>query len=761
MNPELRVLILEDVAEDAELMTRALRKGGLAFVAQRVQMRDAFIHALAEFAPDIVLSDYHLPAFDGRSALAIVRERHPELPVIMVTGAIGDELAVDLLKAGAQDYVLKSRLVQLAPAVLRVLAEQKQSLDRKAAEQASRENELKLRSIGSAAQDAIIMLDNDGRVSYWNPAAEKIFGYGEAEALGLELHAVMVPERYYSAYRKGYDHFRNTGEGPVIGKTLEMMVRRKDGTEFPIELSLSAVILENRWNAIGIVRDISARKQAEEQISRLAAVVEQAGDSVVITDPAGAIAYVNPVFERTSGYSAAEALGHNPRVIKSGHQDELFYRELWQTISAGKTWNGHFVNKRKDGSLYHEDATVFPIHDRAGHIINYAAVKKDVTQRMQAEQHIRKLTLLYATLCYTNEAIVRSTNRTELFENICRSSVEHGKFIMAWIGLVREPTARIDPVCIQGRDDGYLSKLDDATGFPDPTATAIRENRVAWVNDYAAVGESTRCEEELRRGFLGAAALPLRLRSQVIGAVTLYCGETDFFDEDQIHLLEEMTCDIAFALEGFEREKSRMRADEGRKAALKMLQGTLEATIRMAAAAIEKRDPYTAGHQVRVSRLAEAIARELQLSAIQVEGIRFGGLIHDIGKISIPAEILSKPTRLSSLEFSLVRAHAETGFEIVKDIAFPWPIALMILQHHERMDGSGYPMGLRGADIISEARILAVADVVEAMSSHRPYRPSLGIDAALKEIGDFRGTRYDPQAVDACLRLIREQGLEF
>jgi putative nucleotidyltransferase with HDIG domain len=184
-------------------------------------------------------------------------------------------------------------------------------------------------------------------------------------------------------------------------------------------------------------------------------------------------------------------------------------------------------------------------------------------------------------------------------------------------------------------------------------------------------------------------------------------------------------------------------------------------TIEALGTVTETRDPYTAGHQRRVTQLACAVARELGLPADRVAGLRVMGLLHDLGKISVPAEILSKPGKLSDTEFAIIKSHAQAGYEIVKEIRFPWPVAEVILQHHERMDGSGYPQGLTGPDITPEARILAVADVVEAMASHRPYRPALRIELALEEIAQNKGVLYDPEVVDACLKLFAEKKFQF
>ena len=189
------------------------------------------------------------------------------------------------------------------------------------------------------------------------------------------------------------------------------------------------------------------------------------------------------------------------------------------------------------------------------------------------------------------------------------------------------------------------------------------------------------------------------------------------------------------------------------------LHEALTGVIMATANTLEFRDPYTAGHQRQVGELALALAREMGFSSDECEGIHMAGLIHDLGKIVVPAEILSKPSKLLDIEFNLIKTHPQVGYDILKDISFPWPIAEVVLQHHERLDGSGYPQGLHEKDILFEAKILAVADVVEAMSSHRPYRPGLGLDKALQELERSRGILFDAQVVDACLSLFRDKNM--
>jgi putative nucleotidyltransferase with HDIG domain len=256
-------------------------------------------------------------------------------------------------------------------------------------------------------------------------------------------------------------------------------------------------------------------------------------------------------------------------------------------------------------------------------------------------------------------------------------------------------------------------------------------------------------------------ALPLRHGPRTFGVLVILAEEADAFDSHELTFLSELADDLAYGVGTLRMRQERTASQSAHRRGEQALRDTLTGTIEALALALEKRDPYTSGHQRRVGLLAAAIGRELGMSDDRIEGLRLGGLIHDIGKIAVPSEILNRPGRLSEAEFVLVKNHSLVGYEIVKDIAFPWPVAQMVLQHHERLDGSGYPAGARAADMILEARILAVADVVEAINSHRPYRPARGLQAALEEIRQRRGVYYDPDVVDASVKVLRSGSLSF
>jgi putative nucleotidyltransferase with HDIG domain len=252
----------------------------------------------------------------------------------------------------------------------------------------------------------------------------------------------------------------------------------------------------------------------------------------------------------------------------------------------------------------------------------------------------------------------------------------------------------------------------------------------------------------------GHYCIPIETEAGMVGVLNFYIEEGHTRSEKEVEFLRAVIAVLAGMIE-------HLRVQEKLKDALATLRKALGGTIEVVASMIERRDPYTAGHQRRVANLARAIATEMGLSQDQIDAIRLAGVIHDLGKISVPVEILTHPGKLGDVEMALIKRHPDVGYETLKMIDFPWPLAQIVRQHHERMDGSGYPLGLTGEQIMPEARILCVADVVEAMVSHRPYRPALGLEKALEEISRNRGTFYDAMVVDAALKLLKEEGFQI
>lgn len=416
-----------------------------------------------------------------------------------------------------------------------------------------------------------------------------------------------------------------------------------------------------------------------------------------------------------------------------------------------------------DGEFYL--ATPYPVPGPEGTPLYTLHVFRDITERRKFETSLGTLNRALKTLSEVNRVLVRAKDETELLQKICRATVEVSGFALAWVGYVDEKR-RIRPVAAHGDRNGYVAGLnitareDEADSCA--TSIAVRTGRVKVVNDTARDAGPRACLEKANRlGYRSMIALPLVEDDRVFGSFTIYSAEPDAFGDQEVALLKELASDLAFGIVHLRNEVRRHDLETQARHHLERLTASMEQAIEAFALTVEKRDPYTAGHQRRVADLAAAIAREMGLPDERVQGIRLGGLIHDIGKIYVPAEILNRPGKLAPMEMELIKTHTTVGYDILKGIDFNWPVAQMVLQHHERLDGSGYPDGSKGDDILLEARILAVADVLEAMSSHRPYRPALGPDAGIEEILRHRGTRYDPDAVDAAVRLLREKRFDL
>ncbi len=448
MGKSLHVLIVEDSQDDALLLVHELKQGGYEPLHERVDSAEAMHAALQEKPWDIILCDYDIHGFNGLAALEIMKESEIDIPFIIVSGMIGEEMAAEAMETGAHDYIMKGARQRLVPAITRELREAEVRQERRRTEERYRQSEEKFRLVVESAPGAVY-IQTGGCFAYVNPATVHLLGAESAE----QLLGRPILERISPDYRE----------------TIQERIR---------------LLNEEREK-------------------------------------------VPPMVQK--------------------------YLKL-------------------DGTVIYVEASAVPFS--YNNEIGSLAYLHDITERMQTEEKLRE----------------------------------------------------------------------------------SREN----------------------------------------------------------------------------------------------LRGALESTVRAIALMVETRDPYTAGHQRRVSDLARAIAQETGIMPDGVDSIRIAGMIHDVGKITVPAEILSKPVRLSKIEINLIRIHPQAGFDILKDIEFPWAIGQIILQHHERMDGSGYPRGLTGDQICFEARILAVADVVEAMASHRPYRPGLGLESALNEISVNQGRLYDERVVEAC-----------
>lgn len=640
------------------------------------------------------------------------------------------------------------------------------------------ESEDKFCQICGSAQDAILMMDNDGCLSYWNPAAEKILGYTFAEVQGKDMHQLLAPARFFDAYTKGFAHFRGTGEGAAIGKTLELVATRKDGKEFPIELSVAGVNIDGKWNAIGIMRDITERTRMQQTLKdseqRFRSVVETVPDALYqVSLPEFATTYVSPAISNLLGFLPEDYLEDRQLWIKQLHDEdrERIIQAFKAAIEQKTTQLQHEYRAwHKNGQdlrwLQNHVSISYDNHEMATVMVGSLT---DITELKRIQNDLQRTSRTLKTLSYCNTTLVHATEEISLLQAMCHIVVDIGGYRGAWVGYAQHDKAKtLLPMAQSGLTAGYIEEFNPTwanVGFGiSPSGKAVRTGKkqiVQHVQDLANIPDAGWCSAEIQLGVASIIALPLMDGNKILGNLSIYSTEPEGFDQQEVAMLQELADDLAFGISTLRTRIEHRKSIEEQQQYLDKIRTTLEATIQAIAATVEMRDPYTAGHERRVAELAVAIAKEMGLSDHQIEGIRVAATVHDLGKIQIPAEILSKPSSLSDIEFTFIKVHPLMGYNILKDIDFPWPVAEIVLQHHERIDGSGYPNGLKGKHILLEARIIAVADTVEAMASHRPYRAGLGIRAALDEITASSGKHYDPKVVEACVKLFREKGFSL
>jgi len=588
--------------------------------------------------------------------------------------------------------------------------------ERKKTEEALQESEDMYHSLFDNSIDAVLLTAPDGRILAANPEACRIFGHTEEEICRIGRAGLMVltDPRLAAAIEE------RTRTGQFKG---ELTFVRKNGTLFPGEIS-SAIFRDRDGNlkTSMIIRDITDRKRVDEVLAKSEEKFRKAfytsPDSVNINRlEDGMYISINPGFTRIMGYTEEDIIGKTS--IEYNIWDNIEDR---QRLVVGLKKDGEIVNleaafRTKGGDIRYGLMSASVI-DLSG-VSCILSITRDITERKRAEEDLKESENKYRLLADNVNDVIFVLDMNLNYTYV-------------------SPSVKI----LRGYEpEEVLKQPSIETLTPSSRDLAMR-----------TISEVMELEKSEHGEIIISRTLQLEMRRKDGTNVWTEVTLSFIRDKDQRPVaILGVTRDIT----------DRKRAEDELHRTLESLRKAFGATIQVMVSAVEARDPYTSGHQIRSADLARAIATEMGLPQEKIDGIRMAGSIHDIGKLSIPAEILSKPTKLTNIEFSLIKEHSQKGYEMLKDVESPWPLAQILYQHHERMDGSGYPRNLKGDDILLEARIMAVADVVEAMASHRPYRPGLGIDAALNEIEKNRGTFYDNAVADACLRLFREKGYQL
>ena len=387
---QLRILFVEDLPTDFEIAKREISREKISYTHMVVDTPEGFKKALAEFKPDIIICDYAMPKFDGMSALKIARSQPNYIPFIILTGSMSEETAVACMKAGADDYVLKEKIRRLPFAVREMIGVDLLKKEKDHALQNMIRSEIKYGLLIEQLNEGLMQVDNEGRILFVNEKFCEMFGYLKDEVIGKDGYRLLGGriDKQNIEVNKEQEH-----KIKLAIKNMEMKAKKKSGELIWLSINAS-VVTENNGDMDGFVMlmsDITERKKAESETNRLITAIEQAGEVFIVTDNDRTIQYVNPAFEAVTGYSREEAVGQNYSMLVSAEQDEAFYRNLWETVAGGMTWKGRIVNKRKDGTLYSEDATISPVKDASGETVNFVAVKRDITEHLRISQEQSRL----------------------------------------------------------------------------------------------------------------------------------------------------------------------------------------------------------------------------------------------------------------------------------------------------------------------------------------------------------------------------------
>ncbi|HXU92457.1 MAG TPA: HD domain-containing phosphohydrolase [Gallionella sp.] len=586
---------------------------------------------------------------------------------------------------------------------------------------AAEQSEAEATLLANSIAHAIYGQDIDGACTFVNEACLKALGYGDAsELLGKNMHELIHhtrPDGSPYPY-EACPAYRSIHEGRSFYVDDEVLWR-KNGSAFPVEYWTYPVMQDGHAHgAVVTFLDITEKLRVRDELKRSQALLE----GVVENMPAMVflksaedmrLELLNRAGEQLLGYSRADLLGKNAHDLFPKEQADFFMQKDREVLASHRLLEiPEEPIKTADGGEKWLHTFKIGLYDDAGRPSHLLGISMDITAHKKVEDELRESEVKLAEaqrmahLGHWHLDLVK--NELKWSDEIYRIfEIDPQQFGATYEAFLDS----IHPDDREAVNQAYTESLKNHSSYRIEHRLLMKDGRIKYVEEKC---ETTFAED----------GTPLRSLGTVQDVTAIRFSERALREHQEV------------------------------------LEQALEGTIHTVSMAVELRDPYTAGHQRRVAELACAIAKAMGLDDERIKGIRMGATIHDIGKIAVPAEVLSKPSRLTPIEYQIVREHAVMGYNILKDVKFPWPVAEIAHQHHERMDGSGYPQGLKGDAICLEARIVAVADVVESMASHRPYRPGLGMAAALDELAAHRGVLYDAQVADACRRVL-DEGFEF
>lgn len=719
---------------------------------------------------DFALIDFKPPVMDGGALPGEPWSENTEMNCRIITGDAAVKRAISAMDAGAVDF-FPERLD-----VNDVIYRLEDALQKQKMQKDTRISLRWYKHLFEHMVDAALLEDiSTGNIVDANIRAEKLFGRDRNELIGMH-HTGLHPPGKIEHYRKIFEE--QIGQG--LASDIEGEIVRKDGSIIPVSINASNTGRDGENLTLCLYRDVTSYRRADAALEESLRATEQSLAKVERLARLGnwdwdiesnRLSWSDEIY-RIFGLDPGEFAADYEAFLDFVHADDREYvKKSVDDALHGK--NPYSIDHRivlADGEelVVHEQAEV--TFDDDGRPVRMFGTVQNITERHRIEADARESNALLGSVSRSLLQYIGSDDRQHMFEVFLESILSLTKSEYGFIAEVIYP---------QGEDMYLKSHAITDIAWNDETrqlykkyapnlefrnletlyGAVIKTGEPVIANDPANDSRSSGLPEghPPLKHFLG---LPFRSRDKMIGMVGIANREGGY-DDELVEYLQPFLATCSNLMEAYDSEKRRRQAEDDLSESYLRLQKTFDGVVRALVSTTEIRDPYTAGHQKRVAQLAAAIAWKMKLPPKQVEYLYIAATIHDLGKVSIPTDILTKPGMISEAESQLIRMHPKISYEILNEIDFDGPVADIAYQHHERLDGSGYPEGLKGEDIMLEAKILAVADVVEAMVSHRPYRPALGIDQALEEIKRNRGVLFEPAVVDACITVVDNKQFQF
>ncbi len=596
-----------------------------------------------------------------------------------------------------------------------------QSIVRKQAEESRRINEERYRTLFDSFESAVFLETKDGKILEANVAASKMYGYSIEEFQHLNTHD-LIPDEIHDQIPLILEIEQSSKYAQH-----ENLAIRKNGEIFPVLVNTGLIYLNDQEQVMVSIKDLSKEKDYEQKLFLQGKILKSIANAVVITNTEGKITWVNDAFITLTGYSLDEVIGKNPKILKSGKQNQATYREMWQTIQSGEVWIGEMINRRKNGELYYEEMTITPVKNKHEQVTHYVAIKQEITERKKRQSELEAIASM-------TSALRNAITQEEILEAILLQLMELIQKGGAVIALNKPDQ---EEIVIELGMGEWKSLTNQSMPILQGVSGYVASSGDVYIDNNASSNKLFYFPEKLHH-ICAIGAAPLYVQDQTIGALVI--GTKDPIGDEEIRLLITISNLVSSVIH--------------RANLHDQIQDSYLATIQGWAQALELRDKETKGHSFRLIELTRQLAQKINYPKSQMDNLINGAILHDIGKMGIPDDILFKPGALNPDEWEIMKKHPVYARDMLENIPFLRPAIKVAYYHHEHWDGNGYPEGLSGESIPLEGRLFAVLDVWDALTHDRPYRPAWEKQRTLAYIQERSGSQFDPNIVTAFVELM-------